>query len=450
MQSKDNEIVIKNLELLEVTPGTIDKKKILIDIFKTNAEPFRLLERIFIWSVSKHQRIGVKFKVLNEMPHNSGSFITHSIEKLMDTIDKYASSEFGDIKGEAKERKAALEGSINWIYCSYTYLKWIERIVDKNLRCGIAVTLLNDAMREARGVDFIETSPCMLIKDINEKRLDAIFKDNEFAIVQPKYDGVRCLAYVNKANESVTLKSRAGLEIKGFPALKKHIWEFCKYLNTNFNVPEFVLDGELLGRNNAISHQQIMNQLKRIDQDESEIHYVVFDIFRDDVEDYKVPLEDRDAILTPCAFKSNPMVSKAETSRIMRKGIESYFNACVEHGYEGIVIKAKNSLYQKGKIAKDCARRKVSETFDLKCVGMEEGKGRLKGTMGALFFEYCGKEVKAGTGFSDKQRAEIYSKFESEYLGRIAELECQQTSKNTLRNPVFLHWRENTKEVSYA
>src|SRR6056300_493525 len=74
------------------------------------------------------------------------------------------------------------------------------------------------------------------------------------AIVQRKFDGVRCLAVLNRDN-SVTLMSRKGKE---FPHLN-HIREDVEMNNRNRNL---VLDGELYS--DTLSFQELVGLVRRV------------------------------------------------------------------------------------------------------------------------------------------------------------------------------------------
>ena len=83
---------------------------------------------------------------------------------------------------------------------------------------------------------------------------------------------------------------------------------------------------------------------------------------------------------------------------------------------------------------------------DCKVVGFLEGRGRHKGTLGAIIVDYEGHKVRCGSGFGDEQRAEVWAD-KDKFLGMIAEIRYQEVTKdrdgnpNSLRFPVFSCWR---------
>lgn len=94
-------------------------------------------------------------------------------------------------------------------------------------------------------------------------------------------------------------------------------------------------------------------------------------------------------------------------------------------------------------------------TMDLKIIGAEEGSGRLSGTLGALVLDYKGNEVRVGSGFSDEQRDDFWSRRDelTDYLCEVKYKEIssdKNTGAESLQFPVFVALRTDKSEVSYA
>ena len=71
---------------------------------------------------------------------------------------------------------------------------------------------------------------------------------------------------------------------------------------------------------------------------------------------------------------------------------------------------------------------------------------RLKDSLGALKLQSANKrEVSVGSGFSEKQREDLW-KIREELLGKIVEISAQELTKNSLRFPVFVKFREDKAE----
>ncbi|WP_269848754.1 ATP-dependent DNA ligase [Methanosarcina horonobensis] len=102
--------------------------------------------------------------------------------------------------------------------------------------------------------------------------------------------------------------------------------------------------------------------------------------------------------------------------------IEDFFNETVEKGLEGIVVKSMSSksVYEAGKRSwfwfkwKQEYSEGMRETFDLVVVGSYYGRGRRKGSFGALLCAVLNEEeqrfetlTKVGTGFTEADAEEI-------------------------------------------
>jgi len=85
---------------------------------------------------------------------------------------------------------------------------------------------------------------------------------------------------------------------------------------------------------------------------------------------------------------------------------------------------------------------------------LEEGSGRLEGTLGAFVVDYKGNELRVGSGMTDEQR-EVFWEAGNSMIGRVIEVKYKEVSKDkktgkeSLQFPIFVALREEGKEVSY-
>ncbi|HIH2748250.1 TPA: hypothetical protein ACYLN4_004016 [Burkholderia lata] len=129
-----------------------------------------------------------------------------------------------------------------------------------------------------------------------------------------------------------------------------------------------------------------------------------------------------------------------------REEVEAMFKLAIERGYEGLIVKDPNGLYEWDR-STSWLKAKPLHTATLKIVGIYEGKkkSRNEGRLGGFQLEGTiedGTEIKTdcGGGFSDDQR-ELFFKHPDMVVGRMAEVEYMEvTKKNALRNPVFLRF----------
>jgi DNA ligase-1 len=83
-------------------------------------------------------------------------------------------------------------------------------------------------------------------------------------------------------------------------------------------------------------------------------------------------------------------------------------------------------------------------------MGLEPGKGKHKGRMGAIV---CGlyvrrklvRKISVGGGFTDELREEIWKRCE-DYIGRVIEVRGWQVfDSGSLRHPQFVRFRDDKK-----
>ena len=123
--------------------------------------------------------------------------------------------------------------------------------------------------------------------------------------------------------------------------------------------------------------------------------------------------------------------------------------SAVEGGYEGVMIKDPNGIYE-CKRTHSWLKAKPFIEVTLKVVSVEEGTGRNKGRLGAILVEGNddGYEYKlnCGSGFNDTQRKEYWSK-RNDLIGQLVEIRADAKTKSkeaktfSLRFPRFKCFR---------
>jgi DNA ligase-1 len=132
------------------------------------------------------------------------------------------------------------------------------------------------------------------------------------------------------------------------------------------------------------------------------------------------------------------------------KALHKYAQDMVDAGYEGIMIKDLDAPYECAR-SKSWLKWKPTITVDLEVIGIEEGTGRNMGRLGALV---CagndhGKDivVNAGSGFSDKERKQLWED-RNVIFGRTVEIMADAVTQNqdgtySLRFPRFVRFRDD-------
>ena len=120
---------------------------------------------------------------------------------------------------------------------------------------------------------------------------------------------------------------------------------------------------------------------------------------------------------------------------------QALLKQAIDLGWEGVVLKDVDAPYYQGKRSKAWIKLKGSETYDCPIIGFVPGRGRYDGAAGALLVDYLGTVVAVGSGLSDELRLAI-SDQPQHYLGKVAEVQCQEITPNlSMRHPTLLKIR---------
>ena len=330
--------------------------------------------------------------------------------------------------------------------------KVIERIIQKDLRCGVSESTANKVWP-----GLVHEYPVMLASPFETKLIDKI---EWTAYVQLKLDGMRFNAVVRGGK--VEFRSRNGKLIDiPYASFAQPFIEMARHYQCNM-----VFDGELVVMDeheyqylDRKTGNGILNKAVKGTMSEEEakgIRGALWDA---------IPLEDfekgifkeeyhvRLAKLTNAVSHTNNATDAKGFVHVVWKKIvgsleeaQVIFNQMLAEGEEGIILKDKNGIWE-DKRAKHQIKFKGEFECDLLCVGWEEGTGKNVGKLGALQLESsCGKlKVGVGSGLTDADRANIGQ----EVIGKIiaikynAIVDDKRLDTKSLFLPIFLEVRED-------
>lgn len=254
-------------------------------------------------------------------------------------------------------------------------------------------------------------------------------------VCQPKYDGVRCLTFVGKDGE-VHLRSRKGKEYN-IPHIKKWANEHRSHLP---------VDGELYNHK-ELTFQEIVSAVKKESEITSKLSYVVYDIPVENVEfaslfeipfqcnDYNTNLvmhiagNNRLSMLIDIAKLADKGPIKISESRICNNfdDIKHYHDECVEDGYEGIIIRNADGIYEFGFKSSNLIKYKefVDAEFDI--VDVVEATGRDAGTAVFVCVTKDGKRFNVKPKGDKKLRTEYFQNREN-YINKKLTVKYQGLS----------------------
>ena len=266
-----------------------------------------------------------------------------------------------------------------------------------------------------------------------DKLLDSPDFDPTQWVWERKFDGVRCL-YDPSTQECY---SRNGTLYKNFDFVKDTLNILSEYL------PEgVVFDGEVSGMQFKDTTEQLF---RKTAADTSGLVYNVFDIILP-----KYTLDERKSLLWDSVVKA-----VQERGRIFCKQVQLVYtfdfpldftkdkliamltNLVKYDGFEGIVLKNKQSKYEPGKKAiTSWVKGLIQHTEDLVVTDVVEGKGKLAGCVGKFI---CG-DYKIAPGKATHAQLKHWWEHQED-MPKIIEVSYKSSTGKSLRHPRFVRAR---------
>jgi len=427
------ESVIDILEALESDNSRLFKE----DLLERNRKN-ELLRRAFIATFDPYVNYYVnKFKTppaLQEEAADDDQVLTTFFDVLLEDLSSRR------ITGNAA--KAAVVSAFGKMTARQQ--KWCQRIILKNLRCGVQETPVNKVWPGSItkfSVQLAETLESTFEKDSGI----VVTQELRYPVrVEPKLDGLRCVAV--KHNGEVTMFTRNGTVLETLPTIKAAL-EAADY-------DDFVVDGEAMGADWNESASVVMSHKKG--KDDSGMVYHVFDAMHFD--DWRS--QHNDSELTDRVELVSELVKQIGSSCVIQvegqtvenqKDLLAFYSKVMGKGYEGIMVKDVSAPYR-FKRTDAVLKLKPVTTYEGVVVGHYEGRrgSKREGLWGG--FEVLmpnGVVTRVGGGFTDKLKAEIGMDPDS-WIGRIVELEGQPdpltadglTVDGKVRFPVYIRERD--------
>ena len=326
--------------------------------------------------------------------------------------------------------------------------KVIERIIQKDLKCGVQVSTAN-----AVWTGLVHEYPVMLCSQFEQKLVDKVQYP---ALVQTKMDGMRFNAIVRGGK--VEYRSRNGKEIQLLGNLDED------FLTLAGDV-DCVFDGELLVNDKGVvldrqTGNGILNKANKgtiSDLEARKVHATVWDVipylYFVDGEcptPYGTRMESLNVLFDKHQPKKVHLVDSWEVENY--EEAKTLFEGLLAQGQEGIILKDKRGIWE-NKRAKHQIKFKGELECDLKIVGVEEGTGKYAGMLGAVLCESSDGvvQVRVGSGFNDDQRKNLWKE---NLVDKIVAVKYNMRIKNKLGEeslflPIFIEVRDD-KDVADA
>lgn len=273
---------------------------------------------------------------------------------------------------------------------------------------------------------------------------DVYTQVNYPCLIQPKFDGIRCVA-INGVAFSRKMK----------PIPNQFIQKF--FADNNLHG----LDGELMihGDFNKVQ-SAVMSE-----DGEPNFYYAVYDYW-----DSYLPYKDRAGLYVNKVFELRQPERVKNTQSILvsnPESVETELQSFIDQGFEGGMLRKLDGRYKQGRSTfKEGYLLKLKRFLDDEAVviGFEEKMTNMNtketdergyskrsskkeglvpaNTLGSLQVEWKGVVFNIGSGFNDEQRKEIWNNREK-YLGKLVTFRYQELSPYGVpRFPTFKWFRE--------
>ena len=320
----------------------------------------------------------------------------------------------------------------------------LEKLICKDLPLGIDAKSINAVIP-----NLIPQFSCMLANKYfdNPKKLEG----KKFAVTT-KLDGFRLIAMKDEHGK-VSFFSRVGQRIEGLIEIEEEM--------KNAFPEGTVLDGELTVSNyfkmESKEAYKAASKIIRLkgDTPKTGLTYRVFDgMYIDEWRtqncEHTYSLR-RNLLHGLFKFPLVP-ISHIELLPVLYQGddvskVTEILEQIVAAGGEGCMVNLLDSPYRFTRCW-DIMKVKKFNSLDLEVVGMEEGEGRLTGTLGAIHVRYKGGNiVKVGSGFSDEER-KLYWSQPDLIFHKIVEIKYFESSRNADGNESlrFPTWVSNIRD----
>jgi len=415
---------IEILERLESDNSRLFKEALLRE-HKGN----ETLRRVLVMAADPWKNWGV-VKYDKPSAHGAGHD-DGSLTSFMDLLDL-----LNDRKLTGNKARAGVESAI----AAFDELgqKWAERLLWRNLRCGVSATTINKIWPGSVVPFAVALADTLTTKGVN----------GDFTITDPikypvrveaKLDGLRCIAVKHRGE--VSMFTRSGTPIETLPRIKAAI-EALK-------ADDFVLDGEAMAASWEDSASVMMSSKTK--KDDSEMLYHIFDCVR--FEDWQAQKSEThyrarllDISMIVGDVQGTPFRYVKSTLAANETELRDFYSQCLDEGYEGVMLKDMTAPYR-WKRSDAILKLKPVATEEGVVVSWYEAKESTKraGQFGGfVILTPNGVTTRVGGGYSDEVKSKIFSDGPDTYVGRIAEVEHQPpfTPDGKLRFPVFCRFRD--------
>ena len=285
---------------------------------------------------------------------------------------------------------------------------------------------------------------------VKERINQEYFVATNGAYIQPKLDGIRCIAFLSKGEVVLFTRGTSNAN-KQLVFLKKQREDIKRFLKSR---PETVLDGEMYVHGANISEGEAppkgryippgndcfnfissccKTNLKRPNENEGLIEYHVFDIV-----DSKMPQSERFNVLKGMFSKFQKGLVKPVALKVATNELDVFesHDEFVQEGYEGIMLRNANMVYD-GKRSLHLLKYKQFEDDEFVIVGADCAQGTKEGSViwrcvVNVVHEDSEEQEEFNcemSGYSLEDTRKMYDNY-ADYLGKKLNVRYQGMSEN--------------------
>lgn len=278
--------------------------------------------------------------------------------------------------------------------------------VEINLKHYIGTVDDQDVM-----MTFSSPFPLMLA----QRKITTIEKERHAVIAQPKLDGIR-IRYDPRWKQLIT-RGNKQLECVG------HILQAIK----EQGLDHLDLDGELYCHGMEFDQINALIRSKSTEEKHLKLEFHIFDWSK-----HKSMIERAHFLRSlnlqkPLYFVDTRMI-------LTQKGLQKYYDYCLNKGYEGIMLRNPMSNYAEGR-TQNLRRLKPNPDSEAKLISFTKGTGKYAKTFGSLLLELPNGIQFKCAGLNDETRQRLH---ESQPIGETITFEHYGfTSNGVPRSPRY-------------
>lgn len=316
--------------------------------------------------------------------------------------------------------------------------KWAERLLWRNLRCGVSATTINKVWP-----DSVVPFAVALAESLTTEGVNGDFRITDpitYPVrVEAKLDGLRCIAVKHKGE--VSMFTRSGTPIETLPRIRAAIEALPS--------DDFVLDGEAMASSWEDSASVMMSSKSK--KDDRDMRYHVFDCLP--FSEWQSQRSDAPYFFRLVNLATTLGLPEGSPFRLVKSKtceneteLREFYSECLDEGYEGVMLKDTKAPYR-WKRSGAILKLKPVATEEGVIVGWYEAKESTKraGQFGGfVVLTPNGVTTRVGGGYCDDLKNRIFADGPDTYIGRIAECEHQPpfTPDGKMRFPVFSRFRD--------